>query len=218
MGTVTATSSNYIIYPTNSTLDGVPYNGWITKWWVWNLGIPNSTHPLWNPTEPDVERCSSMQKGPVWFLPNALSGEGIFNHQCNVPFGKVIMIPVSLTECDHGTEGVKPDDDLKVCAFNIYKSVSNIKIDGVPVNTGNLGTPIRTDFFNVTYPHNPISKFGYVEPGSYRAIASGYLLFLHNLPVGIHNLHMKVVDFLSGKDFLKGVGETSEANYTISVR
>ena len=111
------------------------------------------------------------------------------------------------------------DDELKQCAFNI-KTTSDlieVSIDGVKVNTSKLGNPIDSDFFNATYPSNPVDVFGPVKPGTYKGIAEGYALFVHDLPVGKHNIHTKVVDFLKGKEFEK-IGETTEANYEISVK
>ncbi|GEM_PF-2999411 len=83
-----------------------------------------------------------------------------------------------------------------------------------------MGAPIDTDFFNVTYPSNPVDVFGPgLKPGTYRAIAEGYVLFLHDLPMGKHIIHTKVVDVLKGKEFEKQVGEPPvEADYEISVQ
>jgi hypothetical protein len=223
IGTTNAASSDYTIFPTNSTLNGVPYKDLIAKFWIWSDSIPNDMHPL--KKYPDAARCSAMQEGPVWFLPNALpkeaEKEGVYNFQCNVPFGKVIMVPVSMTDCESGaTEDIMDDNALKECAFNV-KTTSDlieVSIDGEKVNTTKLGNPIDSDFFNVTYPSNPLDVFGSVKPGTYRAIAEGLALFIHDLPVGTHNIHYKVTDLLKGKEFEGSIGETSEANYEISVQ
>ena len=176
-------------------------------------------HPL--KKYPDAERCSAMQEGDVWFLPNVIPGTGKVNYQCNVPFGKIIMLPVSMTECDWGTEGVMKDQELKDCAFNINTPLNQIEvsIDGVKIDTSKLGAPIKSDFFNVTYPLNPLDVFGPVKPASYKAIAEGYVLFLHDLPLGKHSINTKVVDVLKGKEFEGQTGEPPiEANYEISVQ
>lgn len=223
IGTTNAASSDYTIFPTNSTLNGVPYKDLIAKWWMWDLGIPSDMHPM--KKYPDAARCSAMQEGPVWFLPNALpkeaENEGAFNYQCNVPFGKVIMLPLSMTECSSGgTEAIMDDNALKECAFNVETTsdLIEVSIDGVKVNTTKLGNPIDSDFFNVTFPSNPIDMLGSVKPGTYRAIAEGLALFIHDLPVGTHNIHFKVTDLLKGREFERSIGETSEANYEISVQ
>jgi hypothetical protein len=163
-----------------------------------------------------------MQEGQVWFLPNVLPGTGKVNYQCNVPFGKVIMLPISMTECESGgVEGIMNDQELKDCAFNINTPLDQIDVslDGVKIDTSKLGSPIKTDFFNVTYPSNPLDVFGAVKPGTYRGIAEGYVLFFDDLPVGKHNISTKVVDVLKGKEFEKEAGEPHlEANYEISVQ
>jgi hypothetical protein len=219
-GAVNAASSNFTIFPTNSTLNGVPYKELIAKWWMWDDSIPNDIHPL--KKYPDAERCSAMQNGEVWFLPNVLPGTGKVNYQCNIPFGKVIMVPLSVTDCESGaTEEKMTDEELKDCAFNIITPLSQIEvsIDGEKIDTSKLGVPIKTDFFNVTYPSNPIDVFGAVKPGTYRTIAEGYVLFFHDLPLGKHIIHTKVVDVLKGKEYTKGLGEpATEATYDISIQ
>ena len=219
-GAVNAASSNFTIFPTNSTLNGIPYKELIAKWWQWDDSIPNDMHPL--KKYPDAQRCSAMQNGEVWFLPNVLPGTGKVNYQCNVPFGKVIMLPISVTDCESGaTEEIMSDEELKDCAFNIITPVNQIEvsIDGEKIDTSKLGAPIKTDFFNVTYPSNPIDVFGSVEPGTYRAIAEGYVLFFQDLPLGKHTIHTKVVDVLKGKEYLKEIGEPPvEAIYEILVQ
>ena len=219
-GAVSAASSNFTIFPTNSTLNGVPYKELLAKWWMWDDSIPNDIHPL--NKYPDAERCSAMQNGEVWFLPNVLPSTGKVNYQCNVPFGKVIMVPLSVTDCESGaTEENMTDEELKDCAFNIITPVNQIEvsIDGEKIDTSKLGAPIKTDFFNVTYPSNPIDVFGPVKPGTYRAIAEGYVVFFHDLPLGKHIIHTKVVDVLKGKEYTKQIGEPPiEATYEISVQ
>lgn len=219
-GAVNAASSNFTIFPTNSTLNGVPYKEWIAKWWQWDDSIPNDMHPL--KKYPDAQRCSANQNGEVWFLPHILPGTGKVNYQCNVPFGKVIMLPLSMTDCESGaTEEIMSDEELKDCAFNIITPVNQIEvsIDGEKIDTSKLGSAIRTDFFNVTYPSNPLDVFGSVEPGTYRAIAEGYAIFLQDLPLGKHIIHTKVVDVLKGKEYLKEIGEPPvEGTYEILVQ
>jgi hypothetical protein len=200
-GTVNAASSNFTIFPTNSTLNGVPYKELIAKWWMWDDSIPNDMHPL--KKHPDAKRCSLMQNGEIWFLPNVLPAMGIVNYQCTVPFGKVIMVPLTVTDCESGaTEEIMNDIDLAACTDNIRTPLKNIQVwlDGEIIDTSKLGAPITTDFFNVTYPSNPLDAFGTgIEPGTYRSIAQGIVLFFHDLPLGKHIIRTHVVDQLKGK-------------------
>lgn len=200
-GTVSGTNSENVIFPTNSSLHGVPYNEWLVKWWVWRSGIPNDMHPEVNYTNPDVKKCSAMQDGPVWFLPAVSPGKGEIHYKCEVPAGKEVMLVLTSTSCDIGIEGKITDQELKDCAFNIQTPLSNMEVlvDGKKVNSGLLGDQIQTDYYNVTYPSNPITVWGPVQPGTYRAIAEGYFLFLHGLAPGKHIIETNVIDLLKGK-------------------
>ena len=143
-----------------------------------------------------------MQNGPVWFLPNIPPGAGKVVYTCTIPHDKDIMLHLTSTECESGgVEGIMSDDELKQCAFNILTPIDNIEVilDGTKIDLKNLGQPIQTNFFNVTYPQNPTDMWGEVKPGTYRAIAEGYFLFLHNLSLGKHNIETKVVDILTYK-------------------
>jgi hypothetical protein len=64
----------------------------------------------------------------------------------------------------------------------------------------NVASSSRTGFYNVTYPANPIDIWGPIKPGTYRAIATGYFLFLHDLSPGKHNITLHVVDLLKGNE------------------
>jgi hypothetical protein len=75
----------------------------VGKWWTWDMGIPNDVHP--EKKYPDAQRCSEMQNGSVWFMPDISPGVGTVNYSCNVPLGKDIILPLTTSECDRGTEG-----------------------------------------------------------------------------------------------------------------
>jgi hypothetical protein len=225
IGETAASTPNYFIFPTNSTLNGIPYTELIKEFWVWNLGVPDAKHPLWAQVVPGAENCPADQDGPVWFLPNGIPrAEGPYYYKCDVPFGKIIMIPVSLTECDFGSEGPMSDENFKTCAYNVKTKhpYINITLDDVKVDSSKLGQPIKVDSFNVTYPNDPISIFDTegeprIVPGTYPALAEGFTLFVHDLPVGVHKIDMTVTDDL-GRGFLYGLGETTEVHYTISIK
>ena len=198
-GVASAASSDHVMFPSNSTLHGLSFKDWAAKWWVWWEGIPNDIHPLHK--FPVVARCAAMQNGPVWFLPSSMSGQGEMNFQCNIPQGKDIMFDLSATECENGgVEGTMTDDELRACAFNINTPLSNIEfiLDGTKIDVGKLGQPLQSDFFNIAYPENPVTIWGPVKPGTYRALSEGYYLFLHDLPPGKHIVKYKVADILKG--------------------
>ena len=80
---------DYDIFKNDSTPYGSPYSNWIEKWWIWWDGIPDYKHPAKDYS--NSERCSVMQDGPVWFLPDVLPGTGNLNYHCNIPIGKAIF-------------------------------------------------------------------------------------------------------------------------------
>jgi hypothetical protein len=196
MGSVLALNQG--IYDSESSPYGTPYSKWIEKWWSWWVGIPNDKHPAKDYS--NSERCSLMQDGPVWYLPDVLPAAEVLNYHCDIPAGKAILLPITTTSCDKGTPPTMTDDELRECADNILTPPSNMKVmlDGKEVNVSNLLG--RTGFYNVTYPVNPIDIWGPIKPGTYRAIATGYFLFLHDLSPGKHNITLHVVDLLKGNE------------------
>jgi hypothetical protein len=197
-GSIIAASSNYGVFTNKSSPYDIPYREWIAKWWTWWLGIPNSVHPSNNYS--DFKRCSIMQEGPVWFFPDLIVDVGKINYTCNVPSGKGILLPLTTTICERGIEGPLTDSQLAECADNILTPIRNIDVtvDGKKVDVSRSFD--KADFFNVTFPQDPLRSLGNVIPGSYRGIATGYFLFLHDLPRGEHDIELKVVDLLRGKE------------------
>jgi hypothetical protein len=194
----TAGGSNYGVFTSESSPYETPYPEWIGKWWTWWLGIPNELHPVNNYS--DSIRCSTMQNGPVWFLPDIIPGKGKIDYSCNVPSGKAILLPLTTTICERGIEGNLTDTQLKECADNILTPVSNmiVTVDGKQVDVSKSNA--KSNFFNVTFPNHPATFWGPVKPGTYTGTATGYFLFLHDLPKGEHNIQMKVVDLLKGNE------------------
>src|SRR5437867_11354196 len=69
---IPSATSEYALYTNDSKPYGIPYGEWIGKWWTWWMGIPNNLHPANDYSDP--KRCSVMQAGPVWFLPDVVTG------------------------------------------------------------------------------------------------------------------------------------------------
>jgi hypothetical protein len=194
----TTAKSDFGIFTVDSSPYGSPYSEWVAKWWTWWAGIPIDKHPAKDYSDP--ERCSVMQNGPVWFLPDIIPGEGKINYNCNVPLGKAVMLPITTTFCDSGTAGPMSDTEIVECADNILTPLNNMKVnvDGKNVNLDR--SLIKTDFFNITIPEHPIDIWGAINPGTYKALATGYFLFLHDLSPGQHNIELRVVDLLKGNE------------------
>ena len=205
--------SKNVILPGKVPVENLSSKVWLSKWWIWFTSIPDDIHPV--EKYPDVKRCSSMQNGPVYFLPN-YQPPITHNYECEIPHGYKILLPLTTTECENGgVEGKMDDRELKDCAFNIMTPLQNIQVtlDGMQVKVDGLGPPIETDYFNVTYPKNPLKIWGPINPGTYRSIASGYYLFLNDLSLGKHYIHLKIVDLLKGRESYE---LPSEANYDLT--
>jgi hypothetical protein len=196
--TVTTSGSTFKILTIDSTPYGSSYSEWIAKWWTWWVGIPIDKHPVKDYHDP--ERCSAMQNGPVWFLPDIIPGEGKINYNCNVPLDKAILLPITTTFCDSGTAGPMTDTEIVECADNILTPLNNMKVVVDGKNMDLEGSLVKTDFFNITIPKNPIDIWGTINPGTYKALATGYFVFLHDLSLGEHNIEMRVVDLLKGNE------------------
>ena len=196
--TATTVGSTFKIFTIDSTPYGSSYSEWIAKWWTWWVGIPIDKHPVKDYHDP--ERCSAMQNGPVWFLPDIIPGEGKINYKCNVPLDKAILLPITTTFCDSGTAGPMSDTEIVECADNILTPLNNMKVVVDGKNMDLEGSLVKTDFFNITIPKNPIDIWGKINPGTYKALATGYFVFLHDLSLGEHDIEMRVVDLLKGNE------------------
>lgn len=194
---IVAASSNHTVFTKDSAPYGSPYREWIGKWWTWWLGIPNDLHPTNNYS--DSKRCATMQNGPVWFLPDIIPGIGEVQINCIIPPDKAILLPLTTTICEKSGEPM-PDIQLAECADNILTPVNNImvSVDGKKVDVSRSYD--KSDFFNVTFPEDPVAFWGEIQPGTYRGIATGYFLFLSDLAQGQHIIDMKVVDLLKGNE------------------
>jgi len=197
-GSLVGASSSYGIFTKESSPYQTPYREWIGKWWTWWLGIPDSLHPTNNYS--DTKRCSVMQDGPVWYIPDIIVDVGTVTANCDVPFGKAILVPLSTTICETGGEPSMTDTELAQCADNILTPVSNIdvNVDGRKVDVSKSFD--KSGFFNFTFPQDPVRFWGDTKPGPERGIATGYFLFLHDLPRGEHDIKFSVVDLLRGKE------------------
>ena len=200
--TTTTASSNYNKFTIDSSPYGIPYSDWVAKWWTWWAGIPINKHPVKDYS--DSERCSVMQSGPVWFLPDIIPGEGKINYNCNVPLGKAILLPITTTFCEKAIKGtcgsLMTDAELATAADNILTPINNMKVTIDDEKIDFTGSLVKTNFFNLTFPETPIDIWGTINPGTYRAIATGYFLFLHDLSRGQHDIELRVVDLLKGNE------------------
>jgi hypothetical protein len=196
IGTGNGITSQNFIYPNNTAVfHGTSYGDLLTKWYGWWIGIPHSMHPYYDAG--NAEKCSLMQGGLVWFLPPISEGGPDNNFHCNVPIGKDILIPISITECDPTTDDVKDNQSYYGCVFNIRTTHATIAVDvdGKPIESNKLEV-INGKYFNVTFTKDSVQIFGTPKPGTYRALIGGLYAILHGLPAGYHDINLHVVDKL----------------------
>src|SRR5215203_3464570 len=222
-------SQSSIYYTSEDSIHDSTFSEWIEKWWSWWLGIPNDKHIVQNSKDGNLiylqERCLVNQKGPVWFLPDVLLPEGkheySLEYSCEIPAGKDILIPITTTECDVGSEG-GTDEELKKCANNFYDiddpknpTRITINVDGNPIDPKNLKG--KTSFFDVTIPENPTIMYGddvyEKHGGTYKAMASGYFLFLKQPTPGKHEIKFKSED-----RFIIGLQNTRSGMFNITIK
>lgn len=171
------------VYSKESSPFGIPYSEWIHRWWQWNTGTPASIHPRDNFTE---QKCTSNQNGPVWFLPDILTGKE--ERTCSIPAGKAIIVPLLTGDCHNdGTPPIMNDDELRKCAKegDEFGAIS-ATLDGQKIqNLESYRT--QTGFYNITVVKDNV--FGNV-PGTFKGNADGFFVFLEPPTPGKHDLRL----------------------------
>ena len=82
---------NLHVAPIQSRPHGRSYAEWIAEWWRWILETPAEENPL---RDTDGEHCATGQRGRVWFLAGALSGDPV-ERSCTVPPGTALFFPIA---------------------------------------------------------------------------------------------------------------------------
>jgi hypothetical protein len=181
---------------------GISYSDWISKWWTWwvTTSVEEAT------PKPDgclVNRADSM----VMLMETAVGGKQ--NQVCNVSSTEGIMVPMWTGWRDESSPGHENDsyDQLSKSAreeINAGHVISHVVVDGKEVakmdetssvssgvfaqkvNYMNNVTEIYSKGFNITIPEN--THFPDQKPGTFRAGAQGWYVFLKPLPPGDHNI------------------------------
>ena len=183
VGTLSAygASSSPSTYLKGSTLDGVPYEDWMTKWWQWNMQIPKEQHPAIIGSA--LKSCPVGDSGNVSFLSHSLQGKT--EYSCTIPAGHAIMIPISTGECTSDEAKSSLPADMMKCATvgNEYLTF-DATVDGIRLN-GLDQNDARSGIFTMTVP---IDNYLDLKPGQWEAVTGGYFAFLKPLPVGSHNV------------------------------
>jgi hypothetical protein len=194
------------LYSKNDKPFGIPYEDWITKWWNWWIkvskeeAIPKENGCLMNKSD-------SM----VMLMETAVAS----NHQnCKISSKDGIMIPIWTGWVDASNPDHKnaPYEELKKAVRQDANSgavTSLVKVDGIPVakldevsktatdgtldykiNSINNVTEIASKEFNITIPKE--THFPDNPPGTFRAAAQGWYVFVKPLPPGNHTIDYNV--------------------------
>jgi hypothetical protein len=174
---------------------GTPYGNWLAKWWQWNVAIPLEGHPR---DSFSPEKCNTNQNGPVWFLPDILTGSE--ERSCTIPAGKAVFIPINVGICwNDGNPQYMDDPELRNCAMEGQEgNFMSVYLNGTKLNDSDINR-IQSSFFNVTIPADSYTRYnkdasgqilecGECPVGTFRAMADGYFLFLEPMNAGTNDI------------------------------
>jgi hypothetical protein len=169
------------VFSKDSSPYGIPYGQWISKWWQWNMEIPAAQHPRDNYSP---EKCSVNQAGPVWFLPDILTGKE--ERTCTIPASKAILVPLLTGEKHDDGSTATPLTDEQILngakAGNEYGIVS-ATLDGRQL--------VNLEQYRIQNPHTitvPGDNIFKNKAGTFKGMADGFFVFLEPLPPGKHDL------------------------------
>lgn len=132
---------------------------------------------------PHLEKCPVGEYGQVSFLTGALQGDS--HYTCDIPPRHAILIPISPGECNSNERHSESEAILLKCATEGNKHATfKVAVDGVPV-TGLEHNHAVSRFFNMTIPGDNAFNF---KAGTFKAVASGYFVFIKSLPSGQHTV------------------------------
>ena len=78
------------IFAPRETVAGITQQEWIQRYWEWLRSFTPEQTPSSDTTG---YRCGAGQFGPVWFL-TGTKASGAFTRECQVPAGKVLLVPL----------------------------------------------------------------------------------------------------------------------------
>lgn len=166
---------------------GAPYNksygDWVAEYWKWWISIPENQSSI---NHPNRIKCLMHDSGPVIFL---LSPTGNFHEQnCTIPTGKALLFTPYTMECDTGLADYHnaSRDSLLSCARDSDGGVFlwSGQVDSTKLGKGNM-TYSETKEFDIPIP--PDNQYR-ADPGTFKAMALGWFIFLKPLPAGTHTI------------------------------
>jgi hypothetical protein len=203
------------LFSEDSAPYGVSYSEWTQRWWQWYVSIPKTQSP--NFVSNHIE-CSVGQdpNSPVFFLFSPLVDEENPNRTCTIPQGKAVLIPIVSGIADFGDPEL-PEKTDKALTETVIAGNNNaeilVKLDGVPLDISNEDRfRVLSDFFNIKLPENNLWEEK-EKPGTYRARAEGYYVFLEPLSTGEHILYYE-----AGTHFPNPINYSQKVTYRLIVK
>lgn len=203
-----AENPNPGVLPGHSKPYGKTYGEWSEEHWKWLYSLPANHHPLF-----DTADCSAGQSGPVWFLGGTfttVSPEpgvvvGTAKRDCTVPTGKALFFPIIDAECATAEGNGTTDAELRDCAEDIIKHVTetSAEIDGRPLQNLALYKKQSPLFTWGPLPENNVFQ----DPDNFptgttsSSVSDGYFVLLAPLSPGEHTIHFTgTVEFTQAQD------------------
>jgi hypothetical protein len=188
------------VLPPQSQPSWKTYGDLNAMWWQWFFSVPASKNPgLASNGKVD---CTVGQSGRVWFLAGNFLGSGSFTHNCSIPEGKTLFIPLINSWADNVCNSLPLTvDQLRVNAASGVIPASNLhaSVDGKPL-TDLKSHRSRSPVFSYTLPPSPDNvidaAFGVSLPGPCwpsltvkPAVADGFYIMLAPLSEGVHTIN-----------------------------
>jgi hypothetical protein len=193
-------------FPVDSSPYGRSYGEWAEAWQQWAIGIPASSHPLF-----DTGPADTGQSGPVFFLGGKFCaiyatncGTNNVTRTITIPAGKAILVPVmnaefSTVETGSGDsnsdKAVKDINGLRKLAAEWTDADKKLALDVDGFKFTNLASfRVQSPAFQFYLPADDIFTAigeGTFTPGYYfPGVDDGYYVMLQPLPVGKHTIHL----------------------------
>lgn len=167
---------------------------WAAEWWRWSASIPAAVHPTRDATGGN---CGGSQNHPVFFLagtaPTSVTGtiaRGSAQRDCEVPFGRPILVPLIDNLTFAPEVGVFSEEVLTEEARRQGEPAAQlyVELDGVTLS-GLEAQGQTTGAITLEFPEDSIFEgSGDLPAGSRIGVAHGYYVLLAPLTPGLHTL------------------------------
>lgn len=175
-----------LFYTTTDTPHGIPYGEWIIKYWDWWANIPGAESPA---EHKGKFQCFMQDVDNVTFLVDPLKMNIEETYSCKITSGKPIFFSLVTSEYDTGIEGYEHATDKELVDSARQDDDSNafkLTIDGKVIPSDFVrNLRAESPFWNIT-----IEKGNHYDsvPGTFRAFAEGFYIFLKPLSPGSHQI------------------------------